>query len=184
MTLLLIQHWFVHWRIIQDCNKQNTLAFGYLLCGHSTTWYWTGCFNCSSTPQDRPHLSPCQKKLGPYFSPSGAVFMISPGRHTMWWMMQVNLIVHGNACECDPCGPWGGSLWIRGTYACHQGRHLRPYTQFSAPCITYTTTWQYGILLIRLHLIVNPFNKKKKHCHNFWRFDYPWGSTSYPIRTP
>ena len=98
-----------------------------------------------------PIWVPPSKNFGSILSPSGAVFMISPGRHTMWWMMQVNLIVHGNACECDPCGPWGGSLWIRGTYACHQGRHLRPYTQFSAPCITFTTIWQYGILLIRLH---------------------------------
>ena len=157
MTLLLIQHLFVQWGIIQDC-KKNTLAFGYLLCGHSTTWHWTGCFYLlfySSRPA--PFESP-SKNFGSILSPSGAVFMISPGRHTMWWMMQVNLIVHGNACECDPCGPWGGSLWIRGTYACHQGRHLRPYTQFSAPCITYTTLWYYGIFLIRLHLIVNPFN--------------------------
>ena len=117
-----------------------------------------GVFNCASTPQDLPHLRPRQKNCGSILFRLGAVFMISPGRHTMWWMMQVNLIVHGNACECDPCGPWGGSLWIRGTYACHQGRHLRPYTQFSAPCITYTTIWQYGILLIRLHWIVIPFN--------------------------
>ena len=159
MTLLLIQHWFVHWKIIQDCKKKTLLPSDICYVDIIPPGIEQGDFNCSSIHSSRPapFESP-SKNFGSILSPLGAVFMISPGRHTMWWMMQVNLIVHGNACECDPCGPWGGSLWIRGTYACHQGRHLRPYTQFSAPCITYTTIWHYGILLIRLHLIVNPFN--------------------------
>ena len=36
-------------------------------------------------------------------------------------------------CECDPCAPRGGSVWIRGPYACHQGHHSGPSAPFLAP---------------------------------------------------
>ena len=36
-------------------------------------------------------------------------------------------------CECDLRALRGGSVWIRGPYACHQGHHSGPSAPFLAP---------------------------------------------------